>query len=683
MKNFDSLAYAEQLTMPTLIIDAEEEELFARDKNGLVLHEAIKDRVETKYVTYPGKHYDMYRGENYRNALRDAQDWFVTHLKGNAEGASLYKEKCALCHSNPQIRAPAFSILKSMSEEKVLLAMTEGKMKQQAASLSDKQRSQLAKYLSTGVQDPRAWETTVACDAGTASKEINAAVTGWGYGLNNHRYQPEALAGLTANDLPELELAWAQGFPGTTEMRSQPVITEDTLYLGVQSSSAIYAFDLASGCLKWVHRGGPVRSALSFARMPESNTPILFYGDANGVVHVVDATDGSEVWAKKIALDDIVITGTPVLHQQKLFVPLSTSEIAKTFNSKYECCKAHGGVVALDIRTGKTLWTYETTAAAKPLGKNAVDTTIWGPSGAPIWTTPAIDAKRNRLYIGTGENYSHPATSTSDAIIALDLDTGKQQWIYQARKDDVYNMACVSYLGFPDGPNCPENYGPDFDFGASVVITQDKNGKDLLLAAQKSGDVYALDPDKNGAVVWQQKLSDGTPVGGVHWGMAVAGQQVFVPVADPDWDIQGWTYKPQPGIAALDITTGAINWRYQAERGCKIDASTYNTTAQRHSEKWPACHFLYGFSGAATAIDGAVLAGSLNGTLYAFAANDGKPLWQFPTNRSFDTLNGVQAHGGALDNAGPAVGHGYLVLQSGYSYIKQMPGNVLLVFKKK
>lgn len=685
MKRYDSFAYVDKLTIPTLIIDAEDEELFAREKNGLVLYEAIKDRVETKYVTYPGKHYDMYRGEQYKQALRDAQQWFVKHLKGSEQGAQLYKQNCALCHSNPEVHAPAFSAIKSMSQEKVLFAISTGKMKEQAANLTMDERQALASYLTAGVEDPRAWESTVACNkTSPLDNSMTASVAGWGLGRHNHRYQPAAAAGMHAADLPSLELAWAQGFPGTTEMRSQPVLTDQALFIGVQETSSVYAFDLDTGCLQWVHRSdAPVRSALSFARMPGTDEAVLFYGDAAGSVHVINAVDGSKVWSVKVELNDAMITGTPVLYQERLYVPLSTSEIGKTFRATYECCKAHGGVRALDFRSGKTLWTYETTAAARPRGKNSIGTPLWGPSGAPVWTTPAIDEKRNRLYIGTGENYSHPATQTSDAIIALDLDTGAVAWTYQALADDVYTMACRSYLGVADGPGCPENYGPDFDFGASVIIASDNKGRDVLLAGQKSGTVFALDPDNKGAVIWQQKLSDGTPVGGIHWGMTVADGKVYVPIADPEWSIERWPYTPRPGIAALDISTGEVQWRHEARRDCELDKTSYNATTGRHTEPWPTCHFLYGFSAAATAMDGAVLAGALNGKLNAFSTVDGSLLWQFDTATTFDTLNGVKAHGGSIDNASVALGNGRLVVQSGYSYINQMPGNVLLVFKKK
>lgn len=687
LKGFDSFASVESLNIPTLIIDAEDEELFAREDNGKLLHKTIKDRLATKYVVYPGKHYDIYQGESYNGALLDAQNWFVKHLKDSELALGLYKTNCAGCHSNSATKAPGLSVLRTMGYQRLLEAMTDGSMRVQASSMDTSQREELASYLSKESKDPRAWEGAMACDASVAS-DVNAvpSVTNWGYGPHNKRYQSETLAGLTASDLPDLELAWAQGFPGASTMRSQPVITKDTLYLGVAGTSSVYAFDLVSGCLKWAYRSAaPVRSSLGYANIPGTDQTVVFFGDARAGVHVIDALDGSEVWSSSAKIGSAsAITGTPVLSGNKLFVPISSFEVARASLGTYECCKEHGGVRAFDIHTGETLWTYETAEPAVPMKKNSIGTQTWGPSGAPVWTTPAIDLKRNRLYIGTGENYSWPATGTSDAIIALDLDNGKPVWIFQALANDVYTDACVgSYLGYPAQPGCPENSGPDFDFGASVIIAQTPQGKDILLAGQKSGDVYGLDPANNGSIIWQTKLSDGTPVGGVHWGMSVEGDTLFVPIADPGWDLKTWPYKPKPGLAALDITTGKVNWRHIAERGCELDTATVDPKNGRHEESWPACHFAYGYSGAATSIDGAVLAGSLNGTLKAFSSDDGSELWRFDSKREFATLNGVTAHGGALDNAGPVLGNGYLVLQSGYSYFNQMPGNVLLVFRKK
>jgi polyvinyl alcohol dehydrogenase (cytochrome) len=601
----------------------------------------------------------------------------------HSQGRALYQKACASCHENPDMRTPEPSALEAMSAELLMSSLTQGKMKDQAAGLNRRERRDLVRYLTRNTDNSSAWEQDIACDSDYAAiSGRSMMVRGWGYDTHNSRHQPAEFAGLEAKDLPGLELAWAHGFPGTTEMRTQPVLTDTTVYVGVSGTQSVYAFDLASGCLRWAHRSpAPIRSALAYDQYPDGRLPVLYYGSVDGSVTLVNATDGSTLWSKSVKLDaTTTLTGTPVQYGGKLYVPLSNFEVGAARRPGYECCKGRGGVTALDMKTGDTLWTWHSTAAAENTGKkNSAGTPLWGPSGAPVWTTPAIDEKRNVLYIGTGENYSQPATDTSDAIIALDLNTGEEVWKFQALVGDAYNMDCSSWMMGKDGPNCPQNSGPDFDFGASVIIARDNEGKDILLAGQKSGDVWALDPDKKGAVRWQTNLSNGTPVGGVHWGMAAVGDTLFVPIADPEWPISGWSYKPQPGVSALDISTGKIKWQYRASRDCKLNASDF--VDGRHKEKWPQCHYMYGFSGAALGLDDVVLAGALNGKLFAFDPEDGAVLWTYDSKRPYQTLNGVEAHGGALDNAGYAVGGGHLVLQSGYSYINQMPGNVLLVLR--
>ena len=81
MKRFNPMYYADKLTIPTLIIDAQEEALFDTKKNGQLLYDAIKSRVESRYSVYPVKHYDMYKGENLAKARSEGLQWFVDHLK--------------------------------------------------------------------------------------------------------------------------------------------------------------------------------------------------------------------------------------------------------------------------------------------------------------------------------------------------------------------------------------------------------------------------------------------------------------------------------------------------------------------------------------------------------------------------------------------------------------------------
>jgi polyvinyl alcohol dehydrogenase (cytochrome) len=192
-----------------------------------------------------------------------------------------------------------------------------------------------------------------------------------------------------------------------------------------------------------------------------------------------------------------------------------------------------------------------------------------GPSGAPIWSMPLIDEKRNRVIVTTGENTSHPGTDTSDAVIAIDLDTGKRVWNFQAMEMDIWNMACAATKE-ASGPNCPwniegdEGTGRDFDFGAAAILAKGAGGKDVVLAGQKSGDIWALDAE-TGKKLWNIRFGEGTPLGGVHWGITIDGQRVFAPINDP---LYGST-KSRPGMFAVDIKTGKEVWGYDAKPNCE------------------------------------------------------------------------------------------------------------------
>jgi polyvinyl alcohol dehydrogenase (cytochrome) len=295
-------------------------------------------------------------------------------------------------------------------------------------------------------------------------------------------------------------------------------------------------------------------------------------------------------------------------------------------------------------------------------GKTSAGAETWGPSGVGIWASPTIDLKRRRLYVQTGNNYSRPATPLSDSILALDLDTGRIVWSSQALPNDIYNSACSTS---PKGPSCPEGSGPDYDFGSPVILTT-VNGRDLLLAGQKSGVVYAFDPEKNGAILWQSRVGQGGINGGVQWGMASDGQHVYAATSDVVVTRTATTRVLDPkaggGLTALRVADGSRAWHVVPDPcGARPNCSP----AQ---------------SAALTAIPGVVFAGSLDGHVRAHTTGSGEVIWDFDTARPFDTVNRVKATGGAVDGPGVVVVDGMVFVNSGYTRYGGMPGNVLLAF---
>ena len=578
-------------------------------------------------------------------------------------GEAIYQARCAACHTVPgKDMGPVLAAMRAMSYGQIVFAVTRGKMREHARGLSREEFGQLLAFVAgdgAGETDDIAW-------CADRAVSLEASVPGWGFDPANTRFQRDT--GIDAGNVGELELAWAFGLPEVATARSHPVITADTVFVAAVSGQ-VFAIDRGLGCVKWRYASDtPLRTPLTLGRTGERDA--LFVGDVATFVHAVDAATGELLWKRRVGLFDAsMLTAGVTQHGAKLFVPVSAMGVALATNPEYECCKSHGAVRALDAATGEPLWTTRMTPPAEKTYESSAGTQMWGPSGAAVWTTPTIDARRGRIYVGTGENTSTPATELSDAIVALDMETGAIAWSFQGTRDDAFNMAC----GFRRGPSCPKEDGPDFDFGASPVLATLADGTDVLVAGQKSGVVHLLDA-ATGKLLWQRRLSDGTALGGVHWGIAVAGDRVVVPVADPEFPREGYT--PRPAVHALDLASGEVLWTHRAERGCAPKGSPWAA-----GEAWPECPFQYGFSAAASATVDLAFAGALDGTAYAFSLGDGAILWSHDTVRPYDTVNGVEAHGGAIDNPGIQVAGDMVFVQSGYAMFGQMPGNVLLAFR--
>jgi len=590
--------------------------------------------------------------------------------------AALFKTTCAICHEVPETKAPPTATLRQLPASQILMAMEFGKMQPQAAGLKQEQRVRLAKWLASEEDAKRdAWIAAKACPAGTPVTPTGRE--NWGFGRTNARHATAATVG--REDVGRLELLWSIALPAVTTMRSQPVVAGETVFLGSKGAHLL-ALDRRSGCVRWAFKtDAPVHSALTLDRTPDG-VATLFFADEMATVYAVDATRGTLRWRERLKwFPTSIVSGPATYFDGLLYVPMSSFEVAAAGLPTHECCRTHGGIAALDAATGKQVWRFDTTPHAVKTFVNRDGVQMWGPSGAVVWNSPTVDAKRGALYFGTGQNASSPATDTSDAIIALDLKSGARRWVFQALADDAWNAACLG-----GGASCPKENGPDFDFGAAVILLERAQG-DLLLAGQKSGEVFALDPDRNGAVVWRNRVGSGSSNGGVHHGMATDGERVYVPIADPERKIPG--YVPKPGVYALDVKDGKTQWSQPVQRGCTFDPADAPLVGLAEMAKgksgrspWPACSYYYGHSAAALVANGVVYAGALDGRLRIFDAASGAILRVIDTNQPFQATNGVAGHGGAIDVGGVVVDGGQLFVLSGYGMFGQMPGDMLLVY---
>jgi polyvinyl alcohol dehydrogenase (cytochrome) len=617
----------------------------------------------------------------------------VSAAGAQERGAQIYAEQCARCHELPDSRAPSRETLEQMSVNRIIRTMDFGAMMSVTYMLDREDRQAVAEYLGVPGEDRDPPASAFCADRRVdlaATRDATSRETpsgppadwnGWSPGEVNWRYQ--AAPGFTAADVDRLELAWAFGFAGDVNAFAPPTILGDDLFVG-SAGGSIYALDAASGCIRWHFQAdGPVRTAMTVApiAVDEANdaseageadasgaSHAVFFGDQSGSFYAVSTESGALLWrARPEPHESTKLTGSAVAYEGIVYVPVASWEESRPLNSAYECCTFRGSVVAYRIADGEQVWkSWLVTETPERTGTRPDGVASFGPSGVPTWSAPTIDTSRGLLYVTTGNNYTGQ-TNMSDAVVALRLGDGAIEWSRQITAGDEFNLYCRSQ---PDG--CP---GEDMDIGASAVLVKLADGRERLVVGQKSGWVYGLEPADNGRLIWQARVGEGGINGGVQWGMASDGERIYAAVSDlgrreqADRD----AVDPRPsgvdptqggGLTALDVATGERVW-FAPPPICP-ESAVVCSPAQ------PA---------AVTAIPGAVFAGAVDGHIRAYAADDGRVLWDFDTAREYATVNQVPARGGSIDGAGPVIAGGRLYLTSGYGRNGGMAGNVLLAFE--
>jgi polyvinyl alcohol dehydrogenase (cytochrome) len=591
-------------------------------------------------------------------------------------GEVLFQKHCASCHEGGAVaRAPETSALRQLSPERIRFALAFGLMNQQGRDLSQSEIRDITRYLVGASSAPPPPLPDSSCrEPGPLQRDTALPRwNGWGVDIRQHRFQPAAMAQLAAEDVPRLKLRWAFGFPGDTRAQAQPTVWGGRVFVG-SAGGKIYALDAKTGCQRWVFdaRFG-VRTAITIGEDERGAT--AYFGDQRGEAYALDAESGKLLWKRRVeAHAGAILTGASALADGVLYVPVSSLEEVMATDPRYSCCTFRGLIAALDARTGEVRWRGYVGPPAQPVGTNSYGVQLFGPSGGAIWSSPTIDLAHSRIYTTTGDSYSDPPSTTSDAFVAFDLATGQLLWSRQMTEHDAYNVACNG----PLSSNCPSANGPDFDFGSSPILVDLGEGKRALIAGQKSGMVHALDPDHDGAILWQRRVGRGSKLGGVQWGMAADEANVYVAVSDvgmtrvsPETagaqrSVLGTPLKLDPkqggGLFALNQATGEVIW-HTPHPGCPDK---------------PGCSPAQ--SAAVTAIPGIVFSGGLDGHLRAYSSKTGEIVWDIDTARDYTTVNGAPAHGGSLDGPGPVIVGGVLYVNSGYTGYGTAPGNVLLAF---
>ena len=598
--------------------------------------------------------------------------WIGVSALGQQDGATLYVRLCAGCHESRSgdLRAPGRSAMMKMPAEEILRAMESGTMAPFARERSAAERRAIAEYaagkpLGDKGAAQKAFDASICGENATSGFDrplTGPRWNGWGVDLTNSRFQPAKMAGLTKAQIPRLKLKWAFGYPGAHSANGQATVAGGRVFVG-GGVRKVYSLDARTGCTYWaIDTEASVRTAISIGPLAAPGKYAAYFGDGRANVYAVDATTGALLWKTRVDEHPAArITGAPVLYSGRLYVPVSSGEEGTGSSPSYQCCSFRGSMVALDALTGKQLWkTYTISDEPRPTKKNAVGTQLWGPSGAAIWSTPTIDTKLNAIYVATGNSYSNPPAATSDAILAFDLKTGAMLWSQQVTPNDSYVVACLR----PDKTNCPDDPGPDHDFGQSPILVTLPTGGRALVVGQKSGVVHALDPDRKGKILWQTRVGKGGALGGIMWGSAADSSSVYVANSDVKFLPTGRALDPTQGggLFALDLHTGKV----------RFNVAPMNCGDRKQCS--PA------LAAAVTVIPGVVFSGGVSGFLRAFSTHDGKLLWEVDTVREYETVNGEKGKGGAMEGPGPTVVEGMLYVNSGYGAWGGASGNVLLAF---
>jgi polyvinyl alcohol dehydrogenase (cytochrome) len=485
-----------------------------------------------------------------------------------------------------------------------------------------------------------------------------------GHDIGNSRSQPAEVL-INPGNAHSLTTKWV--FTTGGDVSATPTVSGDAIFFPDWAGN-LFAVNKHTGQLIWSHK---ISDYDGYSGAVSRNSPAIHGNDVivgdietqfalgeGANLIAVDRKTGALRWITRV--DSHVsseITGSPVVFGDVVYVGVSSAEEGFALaGAAYPCCSFRGSVVALNANSGKLLWkTYVMPDNGGQPGNY---------SGGAIWQPPAIDPPRGQLYVGTGNNYSAPASVLQceqqaidsghpnaectasndlfDTALALDLYDGHIRWSRRLMKYDVWTVPCI-VPGFE--ALCPMPAGPDYDLGGS--------GPNLLHGlvgfGQKSGIYWALNPD-NGDIRWSTQVGPGGGTGGIQWGSATDGRRVYAAISNNNQ----MSYTLVPGgqninwgsWSALDVFTGRLMWQTADPTPGAIDP------------------------GSVSVANGVMYAGSLSGSMYALDATTGRILWSF-------------ASGGSVVD-GPSIVDGVLYWGSGYAHSTNgITNNKLYAFSLK
>lgn len=511
--------------------------------------------------------------------------------------------------------------------------------------------------------------------AGSARQAPGSDWSSWTGNLAGSRYAAGEKA-INPATVSSLQYKWAFTFPNIPNVypASQPAVVGNTLYVG-STDAKFYALNAKTGATRWVFDltqiAGPVTNSQPNAVRdgPAVAEGAVYFGDSRGYVYALDARTGQLRWATHAGDQPFSrITASPVVYGGKVYVGISQEQASlQVGNLNYPCCSGRGQVDALDAQTGAIVWRHYTVPPAQPVGSWPSGATEYGPSGGSVEDAVVIDPAIRTLYVGTGENASG-TTGETDALVALNIDTGQLRWSYKAQVD-TFTTLCDAYPNFAG--YCPQAAnGTDHDWDMSASPNLFRIGDREVVGIGEKSSVYRVFDALTGELIWSRQLTPApmanAPGGsaGIQWGTSYDGKRLYVA-----------TWLAKPGVLyALDPATGAILWQTSGPSdGCTTGGGS-----------GPGQLCTMGVGSSVSSSPGLVYEGNTDGKEYVFAADTGDLLWQFDTDQEFTGVNGAVGHGESVSGlAGAVVAGGMLYVQSGYYPLRtssDTEGTVLLAF---
>lgn len=324
---------------------------------------------------------------------------------------------------------------------------------------------------------------------GVGNGSANWTMQGWDIGSTFHN---KAEKRLTRDNVKDLKLLWEVVHPSA----GTPAIVDGVVYVAGGSRTA--AYDIKTGKRLWRSNDStdPPITVGTSASPAYVDGHIYFLTGGQGWAVSLNAADGALEWFTQYETN-VYASGYSSV------IPVGDTLVAGNSSSEEgfvaDGATFRGGVVAFDRKSGEQKWKMYTA--------NEQET------GCGVWGSVAVDKEAGTVFAGTGNNYTGAAGPGSDAVFSLKIDDGGERWRKQVTENDVFTVLAPK--------------SPDTDFGANVVVYE-FDGKKIVAAGQKSGDLYLFDRE-TGEEIAHRDLGDSSAlIGGIFQAVSFDGERLLV-----------------------------------------------------------------------------------------------------------------------------------------------------------